>query len=194
MQGMIAFCENPNCGAVFEHGGIFGGAGSATIQMTDMRIGPCPSCGGFGAVPDGVYKYANQFISLINGPLATIEMLTRVEALIMKARESNKSKDEIIDEIDKEIPEASEFIRGVPDIRVVSQWFTLVISILTFAILIHTTYLKDDPEQDKYQDMFLEHLLKENERLHQQNQPPTRNSPCECGSGQRYKHCCGQLI
>jgi hypothetical protein len=162
--------------------------------MRGTRIGPCPSCGGVGAVPDGVYKYADQFISLINGPLATIEMLTRVEALIMKAREANKSKDEIIDEIDKKIPEASEFIRGIPDIQVVSQWVTLVISILTFAILIHTTYLKDEPEQDKYQEMFLDHLLKENERLRQQEQPPSRNSPCGCGSGQRYKRCCGQLI
>jgi hypothetical protein len=29
--------------------------------------------------------------------------------------------------------------------------------------------------------------------LHVPGQPPSRNAPCPCGSGQRYKQCCGRL-
>jgi hypothetical protein len=191
MQGMVAFCENPSCGSVFEHAGIIGGSGNVTINMTNTRIGPCPNCGGVGLVPDGVYEYANHFIEFIKGPIKSVMLLKQLEELFMGARESNQSKEEILQEIDNSIPEASEFINNIPDIATFNQWITLVISILTFAILLHATY--SDNDDDKYKDMFLEHLLQENKRLQQPKEPIRRNSQCICGSGQRYKHCCGVI-
>ena len=191
MQGMIAFCENPNCGAVFEQARAFGGSGSVTLTMTNTRVGPCPNCGGFGLVPDGVYEYANNLIEFIKGPIKSVMLLKQLEEFFTGIKESHKSKEEILQEIDNSIPEASEFIRNIPDISTLNQWITLVISVLTFAILIHVTF--SDNDEDKYKEMFLEHLLEENKRLQQPKVHVYRNSQCVCGSGKRYKHCCGVI-
>ncbi len=193
MKGMIAFCENPNCGSIFEHAGMYGDFSNVHIIMKNTRIGPCPNCGGKGLIPDGVYEYANHFIEFIKGPINSVMLLRQLETLIMDAKESNKSKEEILDEVDSSIPEASEFVRNIPDIAILNQWIMLVIAILTFLILIQTTYFKDD-ESDKYKEMFLEHLMQENERLQQPKEPIRRNSQCYCDSGKRYKHCCGRVI
>lgn len=193
MNGMIAFCENPNCGSVFEHSNIFGGSGNAVIEMKDTRIGPCPNCGDYGLVPDGVYEYANHLIEFIKGPIKSVMLLKQLETLIVEAKKSNKSKEQILDEVDSTFPEASEFFRKIPDIAILNQWVMFVLAILTFAILIQTTYFNED-DSDKYKDMFLEHLMQENKRLQQPREPIRRNSQCDCDSGKRYKHCCGQMI
>lgn len=53
-----AFCTNPACGTFFIAGSIFGAPEGTShgIDLTNVGVGPCPSCGGFGSVPDGVYS------------------------------------------------------------------------------------------------------------------------------------------
>ena len=43
------------CGTVFTVPNMFGPG--LNVQMTNIRIGPCPSCGGIGLIPDRFYEF-----------------------------------------------------------------------------------------------------------------------------------------
>ena len=47
---------------------------------------------------------------------------------------------------------------------------------------------------DKYKEMFIDHILKENQELKKpkpiEAKKIPRNDPCPCGSGKKYKKCC----
>lgn len=193
MAGIIAFCKNTQCNAIFEMNNLIGGDGNVQVTMTGCSVGPCPKCGSQGVVPDGVYEYANHAITLVKGPLKSIELLTKIERIVRQSVEENKTKEEIVQAVESEVPEAKSFLDSIPTIDNLTQWVSLLISILTFAILIHTTYI-DDEDDDKYKDMFIDHLLKENEELKKpkpvETQKIPRNNPCPCGSGKKYKKCC----
>jgi hypothetical protein len=84
---MPAFCDN--CGAIFESGFVF--ENCRGISLNGNKSGPCPSCGGMGHVPDGVFNFLDDTIELLNGPYITKMELARLSNAI---RESIKNKDD----------------------------------------------------------------------------------------------------
>jgi hypothetical protein len=193
MAGIIAFCKNTQCNSIFEFKNLIGGDGKVQINMTGCSVGPCPNCSSQGIVPDGVYEYADHAITLVKGTLNSIELLTRIEQIVRKSVEENKTKEEIVQAVETEVPEAKSFLDSIPVIDNLAQWVSILISILTFAILIHTTYIENE-DDDKYKEMFIDHLLKENQELKKpkpiEAKKIPRNDPCPCGSGKKYKKCC----
>ncbi len=195
MNNIIAFCENSACGAIFEYQKLIGGKGSADIEMSNVRVGPCPKCGSSGVVPDGVYKYANNVINFLTGPSSSIEALKQVEAILKKAKKEGASKEEVISEIEKASPDTAKALRDVPSGPSYIQWLMLIIAIISVAIQAHTSYFKEDTNLE---DKVIEHLLEENKslndeiRTYERKEPKVpRNAPCPCGSGKKYKKCCG---
>ena len=57
MESLIAFCENKNCGAIFQASSLINADGNATVTFENVGYGPCPSCGSMGEIPDGVYSF-----------------------------------------------------------------------------------------------------------------------------------------
>ncbi len=59
-----AFCTNPACGTFFFADRVVGvpDGSQARINVTNFGVGPCPKCGDFGAVPDGVYSLVDATI------------------------------------------------------------------------------------------------------------------------------------
>lgn len=199
----VAFCENPSCGAIFPAPSIIGGNGNATIQMTNNRYGPCPNCGGYGRIPDGLYQYANNVVKLLRGPQESQAALRRVEALLKAAHNQTLSRDEVLSQVREVAPNVATAMEKVPPTTVTQQWILIFIAVVTLAILIQTTYFKkSDSELEK---LFIEHLLAESRALQKpvaistkgqtfRREAPKvpRNSPCLCGSGKKHKHCCGK--
>ncbi len=202
MSTFVAFCENPSCGAIFPAPNIIGGEGTATIQMTDSRYGPCPRCGGFGRIPDGIYRYANHVVEFLRGPQESLAALRKVQAILAGFRGHTPSRDEVLSQVRDFAPRVASAMEKVPSIAVTQQWIQILIAFVTLAILIQTTYFKkNDQELEK---LFIDHLLKENAELRQQQSSapkdqtyrrPTakmqRNELCPCGSGKKHKRCCG---
>ena len=58
-----AVCDN--CGTVFRSG-IALGPGVENMRMTGNKSGPCPSCGGWGSVPDGVYDTVGDTLNIVS--------------------------------------------------------------------------------------------------------------------------------
>lgn len=195
MSNLVAFCENPRCGAVFSTANIIGGPGSARISFTNTRVGPCPACGGFGVIPDGVYQYSNNAIRLLAGPKLSVERLRAVEEILRRARQQNLNKTQVIDEIKRASPDAAAALQTVPDQNNWLQWLAIVIALVSLVIQIHSTYFKEDDKA--LEKKFMEHLLKESEQTPSVKKQPTirnpkvgRNDSCPCGSGKKYKKCC----
>jgi hypothetical protein len=57
-----AICDN--CGAVFGSGIVLEGRGSA--HMVGNRAGPCPVCGAWGTIPDGLYEFVGSTLAIVS--------------------------------------------------------------------------------------------------------------------------------
>ncbi|WP_353662454.1 SEC-C metal-binding domain-containing protein [Hydrogenimonas sp. SS33] len=197
MTSFVAFCENPKCGAVFEVPILVGGPGNATIHMTNTRAGPCPVCGSFGLIPDGVYQYANHAVSLLTGPETSVRVLRQVYEILKRAKSTSEDKQAVLKEVEEVSPQAAQTLQQAPEISNYLQWITVLIALVSLAIQVHTSYFKGDDVERQFRD----HLLEENKELRKQRKKSTpykrenpkirRNDPCPCGSGKKYKKCCG---
>ncbi len=194
MTSFLAFCENPKCGTVFEVTNLIGGAGNITVHMTNTKAGPCPACGASGLIPDGVYQYANQAVSLLTGPETSVRVLQQVHEILKKAKHELISKEDVLEKVEKISPKTAKALQNAPEITNYIQWITILIALIALGIQVHTSYFKEDNIEKE----FREHLLQENRELKNKNstykrsEPKIqRNSPCPCGSGLKYKKCCG---
>ncbi|WP_405199144.1 SEC-C metal-binding domain-containing protein [Christiangramia sp. LLG6405-1] len=197
MNGIIAYCENENCGAAFLVPNLIGGAGQAQIEFQNTRVGPCPNCGSQGLVPDGIYKYFDHAISFVKGPRASLEKLLALKGLLENYVNNPTTKEEVVKEVEKISPEYAETIQKTPETFDYSKWINTILAILTAAILVQQTYFKGNDDQIK--DKIIEQLLKQNEKLIDQKtitpvnaikKKVGRNEPCPCGSQLKYKKCC----
>ena len=196
MSSFLAFCENPKCGAVFAVPNIVGGPGNVTINMVDSKAGPCPACGAYGQIPNGVYKYANHAVSLLTGPESTVRILRQVHQILKNAKLKTSTKAEILKQVENVSPSTAQALQNTPEISNYLQWLTVLIALVALSIQVHSTYFNEDDIEKQFRD----HLLQENKELIEKNNKvetykrPTpkiqRNEPCPCGSGKKYKKCC----
>lgn len=195
MASFIAFCENPRCGAVFEVSNLIGGEGNATIHMTGSKVGPCPVCKSYGYIPDGVYQYANNAVSLLTGPETSVRVLQQVQDFLRSTKAS--TKEDVLKKVGTISPRTAEALEKAPDLPNFMQWLLFLIALLGLAIQVHTSYFKNNDIEKQFRD----HLLQENKLLRQEqirkSEPYKRdipkmhrNAPCPCGSGKKYKKCC----
>lgn len=199
MPQLPAFCDN--CGAVFPSGFAISGGGSATF--IGNKSGPCPSCGGMGSVPDGVFSAAGNVIRLFAGPQKTIEQLQRLASVISEARNTVSEPNKAVEKIKREAPELSSIVDALPKTRNELYGFLTVLLMAVGTVIAGAALYKDhSPSEADVQSMidktiersFQEHNEMKKQQPHRAAPKPGRNEPCPCGSGKKYKHCCGKLI
>lgn len=196
MATLVAFCENPKCGAIFQAPRLVGGRVHAKIRLEGTKVYPCPECGGLGLIPDGIYEYISGAITFLSGPDASAEQLEKVKAILGSPLAEQKTKEEVLSEIRRESPEVASFLAKLGGLNNVVQWLALLVALIGVAIDIHTSYFNSSkPDKDKVIEYLLEQLQRQNEakRDAPAEKPVPRNAPCPCGSGKKYKHCCGRL-
>lgn len=165
--------------------------------MTNTRVGPCPSCGGTGLIPDGTYSYANETIQFLTGPQTSLDKLRVLDRILKSARLQASSREEVINKINEEDSDVAKWFSDVlPAINNSAQWIAVLIALIALAIQIQTSYFKKDMD---IKDKFIEHLLEDQKNIKLQKQSTSlktskipRNAPCPCNSGKKYKKCCGQ--
>lgn len=189
MVNIPAFCDS--CGAAFPSGFAF--ENCTNVQLTGNKSGPCPRCGGMGSVPDGVFNFTENVIEILSAPNRTIEQLSALSAILKSAASDKKSSDEIAKEIEDKVPDLSPIARFMP------KNATELVAWLTFVLLAIQTINQlgedDSPDVTIILNQSVEESMKpENYYPFEAPSPPSRNAPCPCGSGKRYKHCCGMVI
>lgn len=190
MVHIPAFCDN--CGAAFNSGFVF--ENCRNISLSGNRSGPCPRCGAMGSVIDGVFNVTGDAIQILSAPQRTIDSLQKLSLILKKAAQDKETSDEITQKINEQVPELSLISKYIP------KNATDLIAWLTFILLAIQTISQLGENETPDVTVILNQAIEQStepKNYYPFNQPvipPSRSAACPCGSGHRYKHCCGKLI
>jgi hypothetical protein len=195
MPEMPAFCDN--CGAVFGSGFVF--ENCRNVTLSGNQVGPCPSCGGMGHVPDGVFDITGNAIKLLQGSVKTVQQLQQLSTVLFEAQKKNLSKEQVQANIQETVPELTDFASVLPQTR--SELYGFIGIILTAIALLIAAYstFKGDPVPEREIEQIIERSIEQSIQKLVPSKPTVpkkqkRNAPCACGSGVKYKKCCYQTI
>lgn len=95
------FCDN--CRTVFAASGFIAGDARG-LSLKKARLGPCPSCGGKGRVPEGVYDFMGDAVRALGDPAQPPEKLARLSQIMDEGRSRHASSQEIARDLEAEAP------------------------------------------------------------------------------------------
>lgn len=187
MPQIPAFCDR--CGAIFGSGMVV--ENSTNVSFSGCTAGPCPVCGGTGHVPDGVFNVIGSTLEVLAAPERTIKDLTRLAQIFNEARAAKQSREQVAERVTKEVPAFSGVVELLPHNRGELYAF--------FALILATIPLLKDCKPQERPNVTINQVV--NQVIVQQPAAPQlppklkpkvgRNDPCPCGSGKKYKKCCG---
>jgi len=166
---------------------------------------PCPKCGGYGRIPDGIYSFIDNAILLLSDRTRTKSQLHKLADILKKARQKHATTQELGDKIQNELPELSSLKDILPKTR--TELYAFVAIILTIITILITSWSRDHTpkieinqvvnvlykNQDSIQqpsDAIKKDIKIENNVETTKQKKIGRNQPCPCGSGKKYKKCC----
>lgn len=189
MPSVPAFCDT--CGTVFNSG--FFVENSMNISFSGNRSGPCPRCGGMGHVPDGVFNFIGNTIEILSAPERTVAELTHLSRILDEAKTKSETREQVASRIEKELPSLSKLAQLLPENR--SELYGFLAVVLAAVQLFTQT-----PAAPSSTTINVTQVIQQvtAEPQPQKVAPRTakktgRNEPCPCGSGAKYKRCCGAL-
>lgn len=187
-----AVCNN--CGTMFPSD--FEVSDSTNISFSDCGAGPCPSCGGMGHIPDGIYNFIGNTIELLSGPSRTVKELHKLSEILEFSRNNNYSHQEVTSAIDKQLPELASIKDILPKTRI--ELYAFVTLILSIILMIISQSSSGKPEKIEINNV-INNIYHNSQTLSEPTNTITpkykkkktgRNDPCPCGSGIKYKKCC----
>ena len=193
MPILPAFCDT--CGTAF-NSGIFV-ENSTNISFSGNRSGPCPQCGGTGHVPDGVFNFIGNTIEILSAPERTITELLSLARILKDAKAKSETKEQVATRIQKELPTLSLLAKILPENKNELYGF---LGVVIAAVTLYTQSPEKPPAQTivnitKVVEAIVVQAPHTESGAAKPVQPPKqgRNEPCNCGSGVKYKKCCGAL-
>lgn len=202
MPEMPAFCNN--CGTVFGSGLVFENCSHITLKGNSA--GPCPNCGGFGHIPDGVFDVTGNAIRLISGTLKTVEQLMQLSSILVNAQKERKTKEQVSEEIQKEVPDLKSFASMLPQTRnELYSFLTIILTAIGLIIACIALSNNNSISEHEIQKMINQSIQESIQRpaektniapdqrdyqIYTQKKKQGRNDLCSCGSGKKYKKCC----
>ena len=191
MPDLPAFCDT--CGTAFRSGFFFENA--TNVNLSGNKVGPCPRCGGMGHVSDGVFNFAGSTIEILSAPERTVQELTRLVEILSAARAAGAQTDAVANQIKTELPGLAALAKLVPSNRAELYGFLAVV-LAAAQLYLTVSPPTAQPSIQVNVTQVLERTLAEGAqaekaRASKPMKKPGRNDPCPCGSGQKYKKCCG---
>lgn len=123
-----AACES--CGAIWGAENLIGGTGAANVQITGSRVGPCPKCGGWGHIPDGVYGIQDDALKVVSSGAVPADHLQGLIDLLESLRDGEATPEDVIDKVEADAPELAPVIRNVLAKTDPKFWVSILIMIL----------------------------------------------------------------
>lgn len=206
MAFVPAVCNT--CGTVFP-GVSIGGDGGARISFEGCQAGPCPRCGGMGAIRDGTYEIvANALRSIVNAAQGPDD-LRRLSSMLQSAQREHAHASVLADQVEANSPELNVFAEWIRQYLVPKNSGEVfgLLSLLVACIALTLQIQSMSPNQqfdDKAVSAIVERavasaLVQTQQQAKKQavRNPAVknpkkigRNDPCPCHSGKKYKMCC----
>jgi len=194
-----------SCKAFFVTESIVGG-NATNITFENCTFGPCPHCGGDGHILDGTYEFIGNTIKILSAPQNTIFELQRLAKILQDARDRNATAQEIKDQVTQELPKLSTISNLLPHTRAeLYAFISMILAVIGLVIVLLNRKESPNIQVDQVinniqQNIQISPEMKESPRppdtdfvnQHQESKKIGRNDPCPCGSGKKYKHCCGK--
>lgn len=127
MATVPGICEE--CGSVFGAEALTGAEGR-NIKLGGARVGPCPSCGGAGSVPEGVYDLVMDTLRVVE--MAAIEKVVFDAVIeVLEGRASGEvSDEEVIERVEEAAPGLVPTIKDYLSRSDPASWLALLVSVL----------------------------------------------------------------
>ncbi|MBN2592401.1 MAG: SEC-C domain-containing protein [Sedimentisphaerales bacterium] len=199
MAGIPAFCEQ--CKFVFDSKFVGGVSDGATIHLSGCGVS-CPKCGRMAKILDGVYKSIDGALEVFVEN-QSIEDLKKILSILEYAKKHKLDREEIVKKIKKEAPELSKLSDILPKTRVELYAFLMFIIMFIGQLIALSRRDLSKNELTQHFEMVVNQYYLTNEEkpvtpkvtIKEQdasNFKVGRNDPCPCGSGKKYKKCCGK--
>ena len=199
MVRIPAFCEK--CKFVFESNFIGSIRKGATVHLRGSGVS-CPKCGGKAKMLDGVYKNVDGVLEIFVEN-QSVEDLQKILSILEYAKKHELDREEIVNKIKKEAPELSKLTDILPKTRVELYTFLMVIIMFIGQLIsLSKRGLSRNELKQNFDLVVKQYYLNKEEmpvtpKVTIKEQDSTnfkvgRNDPCPCGSGKKYKKCCGK--
>jgi SEC-C motif len=186
-----AFCNT--CGTAFYSGIRLEGINTTILGG---NIGPCPNCGGTGHLPSGIFNFIGSTIEILSAPQRTFEELSHLSALLREAKSKQQSNEQVAAQIKQELPGLSSLADLLPKNNG-ELWGFLAVVLAAIQLLTQEPQTPQNitinVSQVVQQTLINSQAVKPKSQATPQTKRVGRNNPCTCGSGKRYKKCCGNL-
>jgi hypothetical protein len=211
MPQVLAVCDH--CGYFFPSGtGVDTGGTGITLTL-EVESAPriCPNCGRTAHILGGAYHIAEDTIELLQGPKRTVSELEQLREILRSAKERSAPVEEVQTALRREFPEWGSTLAKLLVPKTPAELYALVAVILMALDMIlgakqtgQTTNIEADqvinnitveqappnPGQPPVVPS-TESASPNLETVRKGKGVSSRNDPCWCGSGKKYKKCCG---
>lgn len=152
-----------------------------------------------GHIPDGVFNFVGNTIEILSAPQRTLDELSRLTKIIHEAREKHEPPEVVAQKIREEVPA----LAGLADLLVPRTPADLY-ALLGLILLVLTLIRQGGQSGSKSTNITVNQTINQvyvetdkkaatPQRSAQSPKKVGRNAPCPCGSGKRYKRCCGKV-
>lgn len=128
MATIPAICDS--CGAIWGAENVIGGSGARNIQMTGNKVGPCPNCGGWGSIPDGVYDIQDDTLRVVESANIRPDVLQGLIGALEALRRGDVSDAEVVEKAEAEAPDLAPVIREVLAKPDRTKWLGILLAII----------------------------------------------------------------
>jgi hypothetical protein len=174
-----------------------GGGGSVTVVTERVSVS-CPNCGRPSGVIDGTYQMSEEITQYLGGPEVGPQMLRELQAVLGDVRSGASTPEQAAEAIQSDFPTLSKIVGLLRD----PKWIGVILAVIALVLQIKDEV---DPPSASLTPQQIEQIVRhvEEEQEDIPAPPPMveqpfrapvrvgRNEPCPCGSGQKYKRCCG---
>ena len=158
--------------------------------MINNKAGPCPKCGGWGTIQNGVYEVVDQILDVILKDLqGRPQQVFQLRSLFERAKSEQLEMPELKAAIEEELPVFASIADFFPETKSeLYEFVTMLLTALTFIYMMLTSH----PEAPPTATQVINTIIERPAAAPIASSPmPGRNDPCYCGSGKKYKKCHG---
>lgn len=122
-----AVCDS--CNTIWGTRNLISG-NAANLTLTGNKVSPCPKCGGWGNIPDGVYELQNDILKVISTTEIEAGSLQQLINLLEALQRGEVSSAEVNRAVERDVPTLAPTFKRALGTSDPVKWASLLIAII----------------------------------------------------------------